>query len=148
MPTLAEALATPEMKRVTKTVTFTGAAGLGAVGAVPIFTVTGEIFATLISAYCSTLLTEAGATATLALGVTGSASLLISATNAVDIDAGEFWVDTAPDANGILVPAALKDTFITDNVIGTVAAQAVNAGVIRFDMYYLPISPDGKAVAS
>jgi hypothetical protein len=132
-----------QTKRISKTITFTGGAGLGAVGAVPIFTTTGEVLIAALVPFCTTLLTEASATATLALGVTGSTSLFIAATNAVDIDANEFWVDTAPDANGVAVPAALKDIAITDNVIGTVAAQAVNGGVLRFDCYYVPLSSDG-----
>jgi hypothetical protein len=140
--------AQPEFRKVSKSVTFTGAANLGAVGAVPIFTVTGEVQIVALIPFCTTLLTEAGATATLALGVTGSTSLFIAATNAVDIDANEFWVDTAPDPNGIALPAALKDIVITDNIIGTVAAQNVTAGVIRFDCIWRPLSPDGLVVAS
>ena len=130
------------MKRASKSVTFTGAANLGAVGAVPIFTVTGEVMVVALVPFCTTLLT--GATATLALGVTGSTSLFVAATTATDIDANEFWVDTAPDANGIAVPAALKDIAITDNIIGTVATAAIDGGVMRFDVWYLPLSSDGN----
>lgn len=132
----------------TKTITFTGAANLGAVGAVPLFTVTGEVLIERLVPFCTTLLTEAAPTATLALGVTGSTALFIAATTATAIDADEFWVDTAPDPNGIALPAALKDIVITDNIIGTVAAQAVNSGVIRFDVYWTPLSSDGNVVAA
>lgn len=128
----------------TITRTFTGAAGLGAVGSVALFTVTGEVLIERIVPFCTTLLTEALATATIALGVTGSTSLFIAATNAVDIDANEFWVDTTPDANGIALPAALKDIVITDNIIATVAAQNVDAGAIRFDVYWRALSSDGS----
>ena len=131
-----------------KTITFTGAANLGAVGAVPLFTTTGEVLVALLVPFCTTLLTEAIATATLALGVTGSTALFIAATTAVDIDANEFWVDTVPDANGIAVPAALKDIAITDNIIGTVATQAVNGGVIRLDCYWMALSDNGSLVAA
>ena len=137
-------LVTSPMKRASKLITFDGAAGTGAVGAVPIFTVTGEVLVVVMAPFCTTLLTEAGATATLALGVTGSTSLFIAATTATDIDANEFWVDTAPDANGIAVPAALKDIAITDNIIGTVAAQAVSTGAIRFNVWWMPLSSDGN----
>lgn len=134
------------MRRESKAMTFSNAADLGAVGNVPLFTVTGEVLIVAMVPFCTTLLTEAGATATLALGVTGSTSLFIAATNAVDIDANEFWVDTAPDANGIAVPAALKDIAITDNIVGTVGVQAVTGGVIRFDVLYIPLSGDGLVV--
>ena len=130
--------------RAAKTITFTGAANLGAVGAVPLFTVTGEVLIVRLVPFCTVDLTEALATATLALGVTGSTSLFIAATTATAIDANEFWVDTAPDANGIALPAALQNIVITDDIIGTVAAQAVNGGAIRLDCHWIALSPDGN----
>src|SRR3990167_4013531 len=108
------------LRRETKSVTFTGAANLGAVGAVPLFTVTGEVLVRAIAGFCTTNLTEAAPTATLALGVTGSTALFVAATTATAIDANLFWVDTVPDANGGALPAACKDILITDNIIGTV----------------------------
>lgn len=132
-----------ESRHDSKTVTFAGTAGLGAVGAVPIFTVTGEVLIEKLVPMCTVDLTEVAPTATLALGVTGSTSLFVAATTATAIDVGEFWVDTGPDANGIAIPAALKDIAITDNIIGTVAAQAIDSGAIRFDVWWRPLSPDG-----
>lgn len=134
------------MRRETKTVTFTGAAGLGAQGAVPLFTVTGEVLVAVMVPYCSTDL--AGAGATISLGVTGSTALFIAATTGTDIDVGEFWVDATPDANGVAVPAALKDIAITDNIIGTVATADLTGGALRFDIYWLPLSSDGNVVAA
>jgi hypothetical protein len=127
------------------TVTFDGSAGLGAAGtAVPVFTVTGEVVIDEIHAYCTTNLTEAGATATISLGVVGSVALFIAATNSVELDANEFWVDTAPDANGVAIPAALKGIVVTDNVIVTPATQDTDAGVIEFTIYWHAISVDGN----
>lgn len=131
------------LRRARASVTFTGAANLGAVGAVPLFTVTGEVLIVYLAPFCTNFLTEAAPTATLALGVTGSTSLFIAATNAVDIDDDEFWVDTTPDANGIALPAALKEIVITDNIVGTVAAQAVDSGTLRLDAFWLPLSSNG-----
>lgn len=128
---------------VRKTITFDGAAGTGAVGAVPIFTTTGEVLIKSIVPICGTDLTEGGATATLALGVTGSVSLFVAATTATTIDAGEFWMSTTATAAGMAVPAACKDIAITENIIGTVAAQAVATGAITFNVIYLPLSSDG-----
>lgn len=133
---------------VHKTVTFTGAAGAGAAGAVSLFTITGRVHVVSIVPYCSTLLTETGGTATLALGVTGSTALFIAATGATAIDAGEFWVDTSPDLAGIAIPAALKDVAIAANIIATVADADINAGVIAFDVYYRPLTSDGALVAA
>jgi len=132
--------------RASKTLTFTGAATLGAIGNVPLFTVTGEVLVVIVVTFCTTDL--AGATATLALGVTGATALFIAATTATDIDANEFWLDTTPDANGVAVPAAMKDIAITDNIVGTVAVAAITAGVLRVDVYWRPLSSNGKVVAA
>lgn len=128
-------------RELSKTITFDGTAGLGAQGAVPIFTVTGEVVIEELVPFCSTNLT--GATATIALGVTGSTALFIAATTAEDIDANEFWVSTTPNANGVAIPAALKQTVITDNIIGTVATADVTAGVISFYIKWRPLSSNG-----
>lgn len=148
MPGFSGAAASGLSRFATKTITFTGAANLGAVGTVPLFTVTGEIIVVALVPWCQTDLTEAGATATLALGVTGSTALFIAATTATGIDAGEFWVSTTPTANGIALPAALKDIVITDNIIGTVAAQAVNGGVLRLDLLWIPLSSNAAVAAA
>lgn len=132
--------------RETKTVTFTGASGLGAVGAVPIFTVTGEVLVEIIVPFTTTLLTEAAPTATIALGVTGNTTLFIAATTATLLIANSFWESAAPKANGAAIPNALKDIAITDNIIATVGGQAVDGGVTRFDVLWLPLSSDGLLV--
>ncbi len=144
--TLQAPIGGPRLQRTQKELAFTGAASLGAVGNVPLFTVTGEVLIAILVPFCTENLAEAAPTATLALGVTGSTSLLIAATNAVDIDANEFWVDTAPDPFGIVVPAALKDIAITDNIVGTVGAQNITDGTIRFDLYWAPLSTNGLVV--
>ena len=134
----------------TKSVTFTGAANFGATGtAAALFTVTGEVLVAALVPFCTTLLTLSGTPTdgSLALGVTNSAALFIAATDALAIDANEFWVDTAPDPYGIALPAALKDIAITDNIIATSAGtDNCNAGVIRFDLWWRPLSSNGLVV--
>jgi hypothetical protein len=137
-------LPTGRLLRATKTITFTGAANLGAVGNVPLFTVTGEVLVLYIAGFCSVDLV--GATATLALGVTGSTALFIAATTATDVDAGDIWVDTAPDPNGVALPAALKEIEITDNIVGTVAVADITGGAVRVDAWWLPMSANGNVV--
>lgn len=134
------------MRRETKTVTFTGAANLGAQGPVPLFTVTGRVLLAVVAPYCTGDLVSAGG-GTLALGVTGSTALLIAATTGTDIDVGEWWVDTTPDSAGVAVPAALKDIAISANVIATVAVGDITGGTIVFDVWWLPLSSDGNLVA-
>ena len=131
-------------RHASKTLTFNGTT-IGDVASETLFTVTGEVWIAGIVAYCSTLLTGSG---TLALGVTGSTALFIAATTATDIDAGEFWVDATPDANGVAIPAALKDIVITDNILATTASDTITAGVIRFDVFWFPVSDDGNLVAA
>ena len=137
------------MVTVHKTITFTGGAGLGAVGTpVSVFLNIGQVLVVAIVPFCTTLLTEAVAGATLALGITGSTALFIAATNAVDIDANEFWLDTTPDPAGIALPAAVKDIVIAANVIITPATQNTNGGVLEIDLIYIPLSIDGAMVAA
>lgn len=130
-------------RKLRKTITFDGSAGSGAVGTVLVGTVTGEVVIKRIIPYCTTDLTQASATATASLGVTSKAALFIASTTATAIDANEFWVDSGPDPNGIAIPAALKDIAITDNIIITVGSQAINGGVLEFDIVWEPISEDG-----
>lgn len=130
-----------------KTVAFDGSTGNGEAGTVSIFTVTGEVLVALMSNYCSENLASAGAP-TLVLGVTGDTDLFITSTTALDIDAGLFWVSDTPTANGIAVPAALKDIAITDSIVATVGVADITDGTIRFDLYWMPLSADGKVAAA
>ncbi len=136
------------LERVTKTVAFDGNANLGAVGVVPLFTTTGEVWIISIVPFCTEDLTEGGATAKLDLGVTGSITLFIAETTATAIDANEFWVSNAPDANGVALPSALMDVVITDNIIGTAVDQAISNGTIRFDVYWRPLSDGATLIAA
>ncbi len=131
-----------------KTITFTGAAGLGATGAVPLFTITGKVLVLSISGFCTVDLTEAAPTATLALGVTGSTTLFIGATTATGIDANEFWVSTTATAAGIALPAACQNILIGADIIGTVASQNVTAGASEMTVGYRPISEGAALVAA
>lgn len=132
---------------VRKTITFTGAAGLGAQGAVPLFTVTGSVIVEKIVGVCTADLTSGGA-ATLALGVTGATTLFIGATTATAIDTGEIWASTTPTAAGIALPSALKDIAINANIIGTVVTADISGGAIDFLVVYRQISTDGAIVAA
>lgn len=126
---------------VSKTVTFTGAAGLGAAGAVPWFTTTGQV---RIKSISGRILTSVTGTAgdTLALGVTGSTALFIGATAlAALVSTTPVWVDATPVATGKAIPAALKEIAIAANIIGTVAGTALTAGAIALDVEYVPLTP-------
>ncbi len=131
---------------VEKLITFDGSAGLGDQGAVPIFDVTGVAIIDRLVPVCEADLV--GASATLALGVTGATTALIAATTATDIDDGDYWLSNAPAALSLAIPAGLKDIVVAADVIGTVGTADVTAGAIRFCCWYTPVSSDGALVAS
>jgi len=131
--------------RARKAITFTGAANLGAVGAVPLFTVTGKVIVDRIVAHCTEDLVGAG---TLALGVTGSTTLFIPATTGTDLDVGDLWLSNSPTAIGLALPAGLQNVAIAANIIGTVAANAITDGTLEIDVFFTPISADGGVVAA
>ena len=96
-------------KFATKSVTFDGTAGLGAQGAVPLFTVTGEIIVVYLVPYVVLTLGQDVGTPTLALGVTNSTGLFIGATTATALATGEFWTEATGGgtaAAGVGLPAA------------------------------------------
>lgn len=121
-----------------KTITFTGAAGAGAVGAVTVYTITGRVAIIFFPPpFCTTGLTEAGATATVALGTASATGGVLTAANAVDIDTNEWWTDP--------ISAGIASTFgekpLSENLIITVGAQNVNGGVLVFQgIYYIPLT--------
>ena len=149
MPTYVEGVLQPPQRTVEPrllqtSITFDGTAGLGAIGAVPIFTVTGEVLVVSLSPICTTGL--AGATATLSLGVTAGVTDFIAATLATDIDAGEFWQADPSEPNSDALEAALENILVTDNIVGAVLVAAISAGVMRFDVIWRPLSSDGNLV--
>lgn len=134
-------------KRVTKDMTFSDVADLGAIGPVPLFTITGQVFVIRTSGYVLTTCTATGS-GTLALGVTGSTSLFIAATAvAQHATATPNWNTTTTTAGGGLLVAGSKEALIDSNIIATVATGGYLTGKIRFTVIYVPFSTDGKLVA-
>ena len=136
-------MAVPFTNRVprhfTKTITFTGAADLGAVGTVAVATVTGSVLLVSGGIRCTTNL--AGATATVELGTAGNTAGLIALTTATDIDADDFSQDTTPE---VKVSPAIVNQLVGGNIIITVATADVTAGVLVIDFYWLPHSATGN----
>ncbi len=132
-----------------KAITFTGAANLGAVGAAPLFTVTGEVMIAFIVPFCTVNLVENGATTTMALGITGNTALFIAASEPEDIDADEFWQAAAPaDVGGVALVAALQDILVSADILLTVANDTVTGGTLEVTVYWWPLSDDGSVVAA
>ena len=139
-----------------KTVTFTGAAGAGAVGSVALYTVTGRVRINSISAYCSTLLTEALATSTIVCGTTSQTTRFIAnpTGGVTDIDAGEWWTGTTPTAGSIDMTSGSAGAtdqvavLVSENIILTIGGQACNAGVLEFHVDWTPLSAGASVVAA
>lgn len=137
-----------ELRFVSKTLAFTGAADLGAIGNVPWFTATGEVLIASIMPTCTETLVSAGG-GSLALGVTGSTSFFIAPTLATDIANGDLWIDATPtEVNAVALPAGFQNQVLTDNIVGTVTTGAITDGTIRVDIYYRPLSSDGLLAAA
>lgn len=128
------------LRAPTKTITFTGSAGAGATGTVAVWTVSGSVWIPMVTSYCTTLLTEALATATVSLGTATSTALLLPVTNSVNIDAAEFWTTTNPATSSALAVASQQNALVNENIIITCATQATNAGVLVFDCWYRPLT--------
>lgn len=126
-------------KLVTKTFTFTGAAGFGqANDTINLFTVTAGVDISF-EAFPTTNLTVSAGT-TLEIGFAGDTADLIAQTDPTTIDAGEVWHDATPDKKHELTSDASKDRVLNgDNIIATVGAGGnITAGVITFSVLYTP----------
>lgn len=133
--------------RASKTVEFDGTTNTGAVGTVPLFTVTGSVFASVVS-YCTEDLTEGGATATIEVGITGDTAALIAQTTATDIDVGEIWIDATPA--DMKVNSSWFGAFIGggEDIFATIAGNTVDDGTLTWVCFWTPLSDDGLIVAA
>lgn len=136
---------TLDIRHTTKVVTFTGAASAGAIGTIPLFTVTGDIICRLISR-CSTDLV--GATATLSGGTAARPTALMGAEVATGIDATN--VVSADAGRQAEMALAVNEYFVGGgaDVIATVAVAAITAGVMNFFLEWRPVSADASVVAA
>lgn len=126
-------------KRFKKTITFTGASGLGAVGTVAVGTVTGSIIFDKLTVRCTTNLTSSGGT--LALGTADNTDGLIEATTASEIDASDLWQNSSPD---VKVSPAIVNQAVCADIILSVAVADITAGVLEIVGYWLPLSDNGN----
>lgn len=117
-------------------------------GVVTVFTRTGRVFGSLITAFCTDTLIEDGAVASISLGGATDAQGLIVNTNPSDISVNEFWFDATP-ASGLVQVDALQIDWMTDeNVILTIIGGTdIASGTIVFDVWYLPLTSDSALVA-
>ena len=131
-----------------KVVTFAAGVGTGAVGVVPLFTVTGAV-AFNLTAICTVILaTEAGAT--ISVGTPGAVAGIIGVTTGVDIDAGDIWFAAAPATVLDTMANALLEFVIGDgaDIQADVLVDDINTGVIEFRCFWTPLTVGASVVAA
>ena len=131
---------------VSKAVTFTGAAGLGAVGTVSLFTISGQVLLNII-ATCGTTLV--GATATHKVGTAGSTARYDASLVATTMTAGDT-LDLSGKVTAGTAPAITPTQagFDTEVVLATVAVAAITAGQLTYYAFYRPLSAGATIVAN
>lgn len=135
-------------RTASKTVTFTGASGVGLHATNTVwFTVTGGlIIIDYIAGRVTTNLTGASATAT--LGVVGSTSLFVAATTATTLTtAAEIFASTTATAAGLAAPAATKGIIIDANIVSAMhATNDITGGVLEMNVIWRPLTPGATLV--
>lgn len=129
--------------QASKTLAFTGAAGLGAVGTVTLFTITGTVAINVIG-YCTEDLVSAGG-GTVAVGTSSSTAALCDQQNATAVDNHDVWHDSTLSIGGAV---AGHIHVIDQNVILTVGTGDVTDGTIVFYALWSPFSSDGAVTAA
>jgi len=113
----------------------------GTVDTHTLFTVTGNVLATVF-AVCDTSLVGG---ATLEVGVgTNTAQLLAQIADATTLDDGDVWVDADTEVGAGFIPAMQVINDGADIVL-TIGAAAVTAGVVDFYCLWRPLS-EGSSV--
>jgi hypothetical protein len=149
---------TPE----TKTVAFTGAAGLGAVGTVALFTVTGRVLVRYFTAFCSESLDDAGGTATLDVGIASDTNFyrLSPTGGAVVLVADDFWAETGTAGGvqgGINMPVSAgvggsganglsEQSTIAESIFATVGTEDITDGTLIFTLEWKSLPGAGGLV--
>lgn len=133
---------------VRKSVAFDGTANKGALGAVPLFTVTGAVVFR-ITAICTESLAS-GAGSTLSIGTAAATAGIIAVTTAVDIDAGDIWFAAAPATVLDTLANSMLAFVIGDeaDIKGTVAVDTITDGTIEFTVFWTALTATGNVIAA
>ena len=129
----------PQIMTITKTITFTGGAGAGAIGQVPVFSFSGLVHCVKLIPYCTVDLVSSGGT--ISLGHSLTVNALIAVTTASTVDAGMYWLTATPNNKFITIPALLFNAIYKASMTIDVLTADVTAGTLVFYMEYYPIVP-------
>ena len=120
-----------------------------------VITVTGAVRIRMLIE-CTTTLTDAGNTSTLALGTEGATTTWIGSTSAGgsgtanQLDATDVWVDTSPEELETVGYATAVLDFIVvggKDVGYTIGSQALTGGVLVFHVWWEPLDSTGLCAA-
>ena len=136
------------------TIAFDGAAGNGAQGTVDVFSITGRVLVTKLTAFCTESLE--GATSTVVLGVANDINGFIAQTVATVMDINQWWGDATPDLGSVSIftvsssgqAISLTNKAISEDIIITVATADCTNGTIVFDVWYTQITDGGSLAAA
>ena len=122
------------------TVTFSSTSGT-----VTVFTTTGRVFITALTAFCTTDIVENGAVASIELGGATDADAFIVQTDPAAISANEWWADATPVGGVKQMDAIQVDVMTDENVILTITGGTnLTSGVLVFDVWYVSVTDDGN----
>jgi hypothetical protein len=138
-----------QLKNSQITIEFGAISGIGAVGDIILFNITGRCLVTHFAVGCSESLLGA---ATMSIGPPNNDEEFLPDTTATDLDSGNWWDSATPQAQA--------GNAITDKTIGPVATTNVNTlllniesaaitdGTIHVFCIWLPLSGDGNIAAA
>jgi hypothetical protein len=134
-----------------KSITFTGAANLGAVGVASLFTVTGAVVVRLV-AICTADLVDGVGDALIGIGIAGEHELLCEDILAVNVDGGMVWEGAVPPA----AHCKISDLAVTNervlangqDIFATIATSPVTGGTLVITAFWDPLTPGASIVAT
>lgn len=129
-----------------KSVTFTGAAGAGAIGTIDLFQVTGKILLYWIGFVDTTLVSTTG-TYSIGTDQGGTVSNIAAAQTATNLVAGDLAIAATHVARAAVLVTSPHAVFGPCKIQATIATAAITAGKITFHPSWMPISADGNLVA-
>lgn len=118
------------------------------IGSHKVFNVTGAVRMKMYTE-CVSAGVNAGGSAALCFGLTGSTSAFIASTPVSQFSASKFWIDATPTETHATYASALIDQVVIGGIdVGfEVATSAPSGGSLKFHCLWTPLSADGAVTA-
>ena len=147
-PTAGGPTASDSIKHERKTITFDSSDGNGAVGIVTAFTITGRVLVRRLSVFCPLELASPGSATTISLGVASDVDEFVNPAQAIAIDTNQWWIAGAVAPGAIQLGANMLDVAVSEDIIYSILAAAVDGGTLVCDVWYEPVTDDGALAAA